>query len=146
MTWDIGTVVVGVDGSDHSLEAAKIAVAIARRWKARLLITTVVRPPEGWWGIGGAPPTPDAFANAVVEGRRQVLDEAEETLDLDGISYDTVEEVGDPATRLAEVCRTENAGLLVVGRRGAGIVERIIVGSVADRVAHTAPCPVLTVP
>ena len=146
MTWDVGTVVVGVDGSDHSLEAAKIAVEIAKKWQARLLITTVVRPPEGWWGIGGAPPTPDAFANAVVEGRRQVLNEAEEALDLEGVTYDTVEEVGDPATRLAEVCRTEEAGLLVIGRRGAGIVERIIVGSVADRVAHTAPCPVLTVP
>lgn len=146
MTWDIKTVVVGVDGSDHSLEAARLAAAIARQWQARLLIATVVRPPEGWWGIGGAPPTPDAFAAAVVEGRRRVLDEAEQSLDLDGIEYDTVEEVGDPATRLSEVCRAESADLLVIGRRGAGLVERIIVGSVADRVAHTAPCPVLTVP
>ena len=146
MTWDIKTVVVGVDGSDHALEAANLATSIARKWNARLLIATVVRPPEGWWGIGGAPPTPDAFAAAVVEGRRQVLDQAEKSLDLNDLNYDTVEEVGDPATRLAEVCRAENADLLVVGRRGAGIVERLIVGSVADRVAHTAPCPVLTVP
>lgn len=146
MTWDISTVVVGVDGSDHSLEAARVAAAIARKWETRLLITTVVRPPEGWWGIGGAPPTPDAFANAVIEGRKRVLDEAEQALELDGIEYEMVEEVGDPASRLAELCRTENAGLLVVGRRGAGLVERIVVGSVADRVAHAAPCPVLTVP
>ena len=146
MTWDIKTVVVGVDGSDHALEAARLAASIARKWNARLLIATVVRPPEGWWGIGGAPPTPDAFAAAVVEGRRQVLDQAEKSLDLKDLNYDTVEEVGDPATRLAEVCRAENADLLVVGRRGAGIVERLIVGSVADRVAHAAPCPVLTVP
>lgn len=146
MTWEINTIVVGVDGSDHSLQAARMAAAVARKWKARLLITTVVRPPEGWWGIGGAPPTPDAFATAVVEGRRQVLDQAEQDLDLSDVEYDTVEEVGDPATRLAEVCRAENADLLVVGRRGVGIVERIVVGSVADRVAHTAPCAVLTVP
>lgn len=146
MTWDIKTVVVGVDGSDHAMEAARLAASIARKWNARLLIATVVRPPEGWWGIGGAPPTPDAFAAAVVEGRRQVLDQAEKSLDLKDLNYDTVEEVGDPATRLAEVCRAENADLLVVGRRGAGIVERLIVGSVADRVAHAAPCPVLTVP
>lgn len=146
MDWQIRTIVVGVDGSDHSLEAARVAASIARRWNARLLITTVVRPPEGWWGIGGAPPTPDAFAAAVVEGRRRILDHAEETIELEGIDYDTVEEVGDPATRLADLCRTEEADLLVVGRRGAGLVERLIVGSVADRVAHTAPCPVLTVP
>lgn len=146
MDWELGTIVTGVDGSEHSLGAARLAASIARRFDARLLIVTVVRPPEGWWGIGGAPPTPDAFAAAVVEGRRKVLDNAEDALDLEGLTYDTVEEVGDPAIQLSEVCRAEGADLLVVGRRGAGLVERLIVGSVADRVAHTAPCPVLTVP
>lgn len=146
MDWEVRTIVVGVDGSPQSLEAARLAASIARRWDARLLIATVVRPPEGWWGIGGAPPPPDAFAAAVVEGRRRILDRAEEAIDLSGIDYDTIEEVGDPATQLTELCRSEGADLLVVGRRGAGLVERLIVGSVADRVAHTAPCPVLTVP
>lgn len=146
MDWQIKTIVVGVDGSEQSLEAARRAVSLARRFGARLLITTVVRPPEGWWGIGGAPPSPDVFAAAVVEGRRRILDQAEAELELDGIDYETVEEIGDPATQLAEVCRVEEADLLVVGRRGAGLVERIVVGSVADRVAHAAPCSVLTVP
>lgn len=146
MDWNIGTIVVGVDGSDQSLEAARLATSMAQRFQARLLIATVVRPPEGWWGIGGAPPPPDAFAAAVVEGRRRILDQAEEALDLDGLDYDTVEEVGDPASQLSELCSRENADLLVVGRRGAGLVERLVVGSVADRVAHIAPCPVLTVP
>lgn len=146
MEWNIGTIVVGVDGSDQSLDAARLATSMARRFEARLLIATVVRPPEGWWGIGGAPPPPDAFSAAVVEGRRQILDQAEEALDLSGLDYDTVGEVGDPAGQLSELCRSEEADLLVVGRRGAGLVERLVVGSVADRVAHMAPCPVLTVP
>lgn len=146
MDWNIGKIVVGVDGSDQSLEAARLAVSVARQFGARLLITTVVRPPEGWWGIGGAPPPPDAFATAVLEGRRRILDQAEETLELDGIDYDTVGEVGDPATQLTELCRNEEADLLVVGKRGAGFVERLVLGSVADRVAHISPCPVLTVP
>jgi nucleotide-binding universal stress UspA family protein len=146
LDWQLKTIVVGVDGSDQSIEAARMAVSLARKFGSRVLITTVVRPPEGWWGIGGAPPSPDAFAAAVVEGRRRILDRAEADLDLEGLEYETVEEVGDPATQLAEVCRVEEADLLVVGRRGAGLVERLVVGSVADRVAHTAPCAVLTVP
>lgn len=146
MDWNLETIVVGVDGSDQSLEAARLAVAMARRFDARLVIATVVRPPEGWWGIGGAPPPPDAFASAIVEGRKQILDQAEQTLDLEGVEYETVGEVGDPAGQLSELCRREEADLLVVGRRGAGLVERLVVGSVADRVAHMAPCPVLTVP
>ncbi|HEX2153448.1 MAG TPA: universal stress protein [Acidimicrobiia bacterium] len=146
MEWNIRTIVVGIDGSDHSLEAARRGLALARRFGARLLLATVVRPPEGWWGIGGAPPPPDAFSAAVVEGRRRILDQAEAALDLEGVDYDTIEEVGDPASQLSELCRSESADLLVIGRRGAGLVERIVLGSVADRVAHVAPCPVLTIP
>lgn len=146
MDWELNTIVVGVDGSDQSLTAGRIAAAMARRFDARLLIVTVVRPPEGWWGIGGAPPPPDAFASAVVEGRRKILDQAESELDLEGLNYDTVEEIGDPSGQLADLCEQQDADLLVVGRRGAGLVERLMVGSVADRVAHIAPCPVLIVP
>lgn len=146
MNWNPATIVVGVDGSDQSLSAAEVAVAIARQHSARLLLTTVVRPPEGWWGIGGAPPPPESLANAVVESRREILDQAETTLELDGVDYDTVEELGDPATMLADVCRSNDAGLLVVGRRGAGLMERLVLGSVADRLAHSAPCPLLIVP
>lgn len=146
MDWTISTIIAGVDGSDGSRRAAEHAAALARNHGAKLKLVTVVRTPEGWWGIGGAPPSPDAFASAVVEGRRRILDRAESELDLEGVDYETVEEVGDPATQLAEVCRVEEADLLVVGRRGAGLVERLVVGSVADRVANTAPCAVLTVP
>lgn len=146
MDWSPATIVVGLDGSDRSLAAAELAASLARTWKARLLLTTVVRPPEGWWGIGGAPPAPEPLAAAIVEARQRILDEAEKSLELRGIDYETVEELGDPAEMLAEVCRANDAGLLVVGRRGAGLVERLIVGSVADRLTHIAPCPVLTVP
>ncbi|HEX7100558.1 MAG TPA: universal stress protein [Acidimicrobiia bacterium] len=146
MDWDIETIVAGIDGSEQSLSAARLATVIARRFGARLIIATVVRPPEGWWGIGGEPPAPEAFANAVVEARKEILDRAEASLDLEGVEYDTVEEVGDPAGALADLCRREDADLLVVGRRGAGLVERLLVGSVADRVTHIAPCPVITVP
>ena len=146
MNWNPSTIVVGVDGSDLSMAAADVAVSIARQQEARVLLATVVRPPEGWWGIGGAPPPPESLANAVIESRREILDRAEATLDLEGVDYDTVEEVGDPATMLADVCRSNDAGLLVVGRRGAGLMERLVLGSVADRLAHSAPCPLLIVP
>jgi nucleotide-binding universal stress UspA family protein len=146
MTWNPKVIVVGLDGSDTSLHAATIATEMARTWETRLLLTTVVRPPEGWWGIGGAPPPPESLATAIVEARSRILDQAEDVLDLEGIDYELVGELGDPAIMLTEVCRSNDAGLLIVGRRGAGFVERIVVGSVADRVAHTAPCPVLTVP
>lgn len=144
--WEVKTIVAGLDGSDRSLDAAQHAVSIARRYGAHLILATVVRPPEGWWGMAGEPPAPEAFSAAIVEARQGILDRAENDLDLEGVDWETVEEVGDPAGQLAELCRTRDADLLVVGRRGAGVVERLLVGSVADRVTHIAPCPVLTIP
>jgi nucleotide-binding universal stress UspA family protein len=35
---------------------------------------------------------------------------------------------------------------MVIGRRGAGLIERIMLGSVANRLVHDAPCPVMLVP
>ena len=146
MDWNISTIVTGVDGSDASLRAAERASSLARASGARLLLVTVVRPPEGWWGIGGAPPPPEALSAALTQGRREVLAETESKLDLEGVDYDTIEELGDPASRLVAVCDDQGADLLVIGRRGAGLVERVILGSVADRICHLAPCPVLVVP
>jgi nucleotide-binding universal stress UspA family protein len=146
MSWDLSTVVVGVDGSEGSTRAAERGVAIARKWGARLLLVTVVRTPEGWWGIGGAPPTPEALSIALIEGQKHILDEVESHLDLSGVDYETVQELGDPASRMIVVCEEQEADLLVIGRRGAGLVERVVLGSVADRLCHHAPCAVLLVP
>jgi nucleotide-binding universal stress UspA family protein len=111
-----------------------------------LKLVTVVRTPEGWWGIGGAPPSPEALASALIEGQQQILAEMEESLDLEGIDYETVEELGDPVTRILAVCEQHDADLLVIGRRGAGLAERVLLGSTADRLTHLAECPVLVVP
>jgi nucleotide-binding universal stress UspA family protein len=146
MDWQIETIVVGIDGSEGSKRAAEHGVAIARHWGAKLKLVTVVRTPEGWWGIGGAPPSPESLSTALVEGQQQILREFESDLDLEGIAYETVEELGDPVSRLLAVAETSQADMVVIGRRGAGLAERVILGSTADRLTHLAPCPVLVVP
>ena len=146
MEWNPKAIVVGVDGSETSTRAAVIATEIARSRQAKLLLVTVVRPPEGWWGIGGAPPTPEALSTALVEGQQQVIKETEEQLPLEGLDYETVEELGDPTSRLIAVAEEREAGLIVIGKRGAGLAERVMLGSVADRLCHHSPVPVMVVP
>jgi len=145
-SWQPKIVVVGVDGSERSARAAAVAAGIVRASGGRLHVVTVVRPPEGWWGVVGSPPPADALSASMADAQRTVLDETIAGLDLEGIEMTSSEEIGDPATALGEVCASVGADLLVVGRRGAGMVERIILGSVADRLAHDAPCPLLIVP
>ena len=146
MAWNPKVIVVGIDGSEQSKHAAQAAADLARKNSARLRIVTVVRPPEGWWGIVGSPPPADVLTASMSEAQQGILDSTVEDLDLEGVEWSASEEIGEPASALADVCREHEADLLVVGRRGAGLVERLVMGSVADRVAHYAPCPVLIVP
>jgi nucleotide-binding universal stress UspA family protein len=146
MTWDASHIVAAVDGSDSSLRAARAAIELARSSQGEVTLITVVRPPEGYWGIDGAPPSPEAMAAAIVRARTEVLDAALKELETDGLTVNTVEEIGDPATSILNHCAEARATVLFVGRRGSGFVERLMLGSVADRLAHNSPCPVVIVP
>jgi len=146
MNWNIGTILVGVDGSEGSHRAAEHGAALALTRGAVLLLATVVRPPEGWWGIGGAPPTPEAMSTALVEGQQKILADVVAHLDLEDVEHETIEDVGDPTTRLLALADARGADLIVIGKRGASLAERVILGSVADRITHLAEVPVLVVP
>jgi nucleotide-binding universal stress UspA family protein len=144
--WSPNVIVAATDGSEQSLRATNVAAAVARKNDATLYIVTVVRPPEGWWGIVGAPPPAESLGNALTDAQRVVLERTVQAVDLSGVRYETVEEVGDPANQLAAFAEANDADLLVIGQRGAGLVERIMVGSVADRVVHISHTPVMVVP
>ena len=144
--WDVRNVVAGIDGSDQSRHAARVSADLARKNGAVLHLVTIVRPPEGWWGIVGSPPTPSALSKSLAEAQREILDSVVRDVDLDGIEVIQVEDVGDPARMLLEYGHAVKADVMVIGRRGAGLIERIMLGSVANRIVHDAKCPVLLVP
>jgi nucleotide-binding universal stress UspA family protein len=52
---------------------------------------------------------------------------------------------GAPAEQIVRVAADERADLVAMGTQGVGFVDRLLVGSVAERVIRTAPCPVMTV-
>jgi len=144
--WDLQNVVVGVDGSEQSRHAATVSADLARKNGATLHLVTIVRPPEGWWGIVGSPPTPSALSASLTDAQREILDSVVGEMDLTGIEVIQVEDVGDPARMLLDYARSVDADVMVIGRRGAGLIERLMLGSVANRVVHDAECPVLLVP
>lgn len=144
--WDPVQIVVGVDGSDQSVRAARVAAGLAKGHGSGLHLVTVVRPPEGWWGVVGSPPPAEALSDSMMRAQKSVLDASVAALEIEGIDVTVTEDIGDPASALSAYCEEVGAGLLVVGRRGAGIAERLMLGSVADRLAHHAPCALMIVP
>ncbi len=125
------------------MHAVRTAARYAEALGAKLHLLTVVRPTEGWWGIGGAGPASEAMTHAL-ESAQTVLDETAAA--LEGVEASSSIEIGDPASTVSSYCENNGADLLVIGRRGAGLIERMMMGSTADRLAHTSPCPVLLVP
>jgi nucleotide-binding universal stress UspA family protein len=144
--WNARMIVVGVDGSSQSRHAAALGATLARAAGAKVHLITVVRPPEGWWGIVGSPPTPTALSKTLTDAQREILDAVVSQVDLEGVEFETIEEIGDPARVLIDYCESISADMLIVGKRGAGFIERLVLGSVANRLAHDAPCPLLLVP
>lgn len=146
VVWDPVQIVAGVDGSEQSIRAARVAAGLARASGSGLHVVTAVRPPEGWWGVVGSPPPAEALSASMERAQRSVLDATLSAIDTEGLDVVATEEIGDPASALSAYCENVGAGLLIVGRRGAGMMERLVLGSVADRLAHHAPCALMIVP
>ena len=53
---------------------------------------------------------------------------------------------GDVAKSLIEIAQEKAADVIVVGKRGASLVERLLLGSVSDKLVKLAPLPVIVVP
>ena len=53
--------------------------------------------------------------------------------------------IGTPSAEIIRYTREEPVDLIVLGTRGKGMVEHLLLGSVAERVVRGASCPVLTV-
>jgi nucleotide-binding universal stress UspA family protein len=62
------------------------------------------------------------------------------------LGVETIREVGDPAEQIVELAKRLQPYALVIGRRGRGRLEGLLLGSVSQKVVSLAPCPVMVVP
>lgn len=130
------TVAVAYDGGEEAQEALAYAEAIAKSTGATLEILTVERPTDP---VGGAIAYTMALPQDVSDIQRQALDEVDPSIDLRRRVLN-----GETATALTQAC--DDVDLIVIGSRGYGTVERVLLGSTSAALIHEAPCPVLVVP
>lgn len=133
----ISSIAVAYDGRPESRAALAYAQALAKAAAGRLQVLTVERPTEP---VGGAIAYTFAIPEDVEDIQRQALDEVDPALELRRRLLN-----GRTAEALADACR-DDVDLLVVGSRGYGTVERVLLGSTSTELIHRAPCPVLVVP
>jgi len=141
-------IVVGVDGSDSSRAAASWAVTEARLRGGALQAVHTWEVPAIYGPVGiGFPYDTSGLESAARELLDEVVDGALAEAGGDDDDAPDVERIvspGGPAASILEAAA--DADLVVIGRRGLGGFQRLLLGSVSDHVARHAPCPVVVMP
>jgi nucleotide-binding universal stress UspA family protein len=144
----IDRILCPTDFSELSGLALERAVRLGRWFEARVTALHVVprilatsAPTEGGVLLG----VPPGFLRAQREDADQALRRQIEPLLGEGAAIEAKLADGDPARAIQAEAEALPADLVVMGTHGRSGFEHLLLGSVAERVVRTAPCPVLTV-
>lgn len=144
---DIKTILHPTDGSESARKAFEFACELAQERKARLLILHV----QQRHGSERIPPELEQFsevehirasearllraaAEYIVDGAKT----AARNMGLASVDAEVIE--GDPAREIVDTALSRKVDAIVMGSRGLGDLEGLLLGSVSHKVAHTAPC------
>jgi nucleotide-binding universal stress UspA family protein len=143
---EMNRILCPVDLSDVSRHAIDHAVVLARWYRASIAALHVANPiviPSTDFtlvGVGTAASLTDEEVRSV---RAQVMASFARAT---GVHVDVLVDNGHPVKQILERARSLPADLIVIGTHGASGFERLVLGSVTEKILRQAPCPVLTVP
>lgn len=135
-----------IDFSDASRHALEHAVAIAKWYESQIValhVIPVLPPPPTLFAESRADAAPDDTERQALEGQlRAWLEPA----DRAGLKTDLLIDQGNPVPDILGRASSLPADLIVIGTHGLGGFDRLMLGSVAEKVLRKAACPVMTVP
>ena len=144
MTTESNLIVCASDFSEQAASALEWAAAFARREGARIDLLHVVAEPTRDHEQLAADAT--RFEAARLEEARKHLADAAAFVRAAGVTVQTHVLAGPPELRIVEHARLHGARAIVVGATGRPLLERWVLGSVAERTIRTSTCPVIVVP
>jgi nucleotide-binding universal stress UspA family protein len=135
-------ILVGVDGSDASAQAAEMAGRLALELGAKLTVVFARQLPA----MPASPFGVTMDLDRYWEGQERLASsQAAAVLDGLGVAWRLEVRTGDPAVQLELGAEEAGADLVVVGARGHSAAHRLLLGSVSSRLLHQARRPVLVV-
>lgn len=143
----ISNILVATDFSPSAVNAVSTAVEYARQFQAQLIILHAYRVdiPVASPLTGGGYVLPDGFFEQLAKEARLRVEKAASEASAKGISAIGIAVDRHPANAIVDEAKARKVDLIVMGTRGLTGIKHLALGSVADRVVRTAPCPVLTV-
>lgn len=141
---EINNVVVAVDGTDGSLQAAHAAARVADAMDASLTLLYVFSlPPDGLAGMPHM--SQEDFDNMRDTNAQAVFDKMTSALGKQTRKPEQVTLVGDPAAEILHYVDDRQDILAVMGRRGQSGIQALLLGSVSDKVVRHTRTPVTIV-
>jgi universal stress protein A len=138
-------ILMPTDFSDRAAGAIRHARAIATKFGSEIRLLHVLPDmsvvlPEAVVPAPVQPPDLAELQSNAVEGLKKVVQE----FDLGGLNVTFEARIGSPADEIVDAAKAWEADLVCLGTHGRTGLSHLLLGSVAERVVRTAPCPVLT--
>ncbi|MGM0399605.1 MAG: universal stress protein [Halobacteriota archaeon] len=141
LTFPYENVLVPTDGSDGAMAAAEHGLALAETLGASVHVLSVVD--DTWMG----PEARSTLSEADLErpANEAIEDVVERAASYEVPAVQTHVEFGSPASVIADYISSNDINAVVMGTSGRSGIERVLLGSVAEKTVRTAPVPVITV-
>lgn len=134
-------ILVPTDFSECSDHAASYAYRLAEKLGAKVHLLHVYAPPVSPESVDFTVLATGEIHNAAVEGLDQLGKRCPPTVTLG----ERIVMLGDPRGVIVQTAERLGVDLIVLGTHGRRGFKRLVLGSVAETVVRTAPCPVLAV-
>jgi nucleotide-binding universal stress UspA family protein len=136
---------IPVDGSDASLRALQAAARLGREGAVEALLVHVREGAATYHGER-SPREYERIAEQALERQTQILEAARTAAQAAGLDVTAVlAESGSPDVDLPRLATAHGVDMIVMTTRGLGAVSSLLMGSVAQKVVHSATVPVLLV-
>jgi nucleotide-binding universal stress UspA family protein len=145
------TILVPTDFSSAAQAATDVAVTIALKEQARLILLHAVElPVSGSFNVEGEVLTTDnweekIYSLKVIESAKQKLERLSADLNARAVNTTHRLRLGSPFIGISEILTSETIDLIVMGTQGHSKLEEMLIGSNTEKVVRHAKCPVLTV-
>lgn len=138
-------IAVATDGSPTAEAALDVAIDLARRYSADLLVLAVAPLPPVF-ATPNAPIVPSTVPEDLTPQFQELVGRAVARAQSAGVKgVSGLCDEGIVVDCLLEQVRSHGTDLLVVGSRGLSTAQRLLLGSVSTGLVTHAPCPVLVV-
>ena len=140
----IEKILLPFDGSIHSINATKYALDLAKLLGAHVTIISCYE----WQGY--LPEVPELLIEDIKSNLKseaeKILKKAEGIFERQGVEYTFETIPGSPGYVLANLAKSKDYDLIIMGSHGHSEIAGLFLGSVTHKVLNTIYCPVLVVP